>query len=88
MRHVTTFLIRVHLIVFQGNEMHENETAGDEREEAGYANDRIETTVLDLVGGCASRDADDATDFLIDATLTERVVGFLEQYNPSVFEFG
>jgi hypothetical protein len=63
-------------------------TAGDERKGTGIAHDCMETMVLDRVGGCASHDAGDAMDHLCGTTLTERVVGFLERYNQSVFEFG
>jgi len=44
--------------------------------------------VRDRVGGDASHDASNAVDHLCGATLTERVVEFLERYNQSVFEFG
>lgn len=68
--------------------MHANGTTGDEREETGFANDRMETMVFDRVRGCASHNASTAIDHLCRATLTERVVEFLERYNQSVFGFG
>ena len=68
--------------------MHANGTGGDEREKTGFANDRMERMVGNRVGGDASHDASNAMDHLCGATLTERVVGFLERYNQSVFEFG
>ena len=48
----------------------------------------MERMVRDRVGGDASHDASNAMDHLCGATLTERVVEFLERYNQSVFEFG
>jgi|HubBroStandDraft_6_1064221.scaffolds.fasta_scaffold379464_2 hypothetical protein len=69
--------------------MHANGTAGNEREKKGFANGHIETLVLDHVGGGSSHDASNAMDHLYGTTtLTERVVGFLERYNQSVFGFG
>jgi len=68
--------------------MHANGTAGDEREKTGFANDRMERMVGNHVGGDDSHDASNAVDHLCGATLTERVVGFLERYNQSVLEFG
>jgi len=68
--------------------MHENGTAANEREKTGFANDLAETMLLDDVGGCASHNASNAMGHLCGETLTERVVGFLERYNQSVFGFG
>lgn len=68
--------------------MHANGTAGDEGEKTGLAKDRMERMVRDRVAGSDSHDAGNAMDHLCGATLTERVVEFLERYNQSVFELG
>ncbi len=68
--------------------MHANGTAGDEKEKTVLANEGSEALVLDHVGGGGSYHESNAMDHLCVATLTERVVGFLESYNKSVFGFG
>lgn len=67
--------------------MHANRAA-DEKKDRCVHNNRAETMGLHHIGSSGFHGAGDAVDRFPGATLTERVVGFLERYNQSVYEFG
>jgi hypothetical protein len=78
----------VHLIRFQGNDMHANRAIADEKKARCLHNNHAKTMDLDHIGNSSFHGTGDVLDRFPFATLTERVVSFLERYNPSICGFG
>jgi len=67
--------------------MHANRTIADEKKDRCLHNNYAETMGLDHVRNCGFHGSGNAMDRFPCATLTERVMGFLERYNQSAFGF-
>src|SRR5271168_2726559 len=68
----------------QRNDMHANRSTADEKKDRCLHNDHAKTMVLDHVGNSGFHGGGDALDRFTCATLTERVVSFLDRYNLSI----
>jgi hypothetical protein len=76
----------VHFIRLKRNDMHASR-ATDEKKDRCLHKDHATTMDLYHVGSSCFHGAADAMDRFSCATLTERVVSFLERYNQSAFGF-
>jgi hypothetical protein len=68
--------------------MHADSKAGGEKKNIRFSLDRSEALGLDRIGNHDAHGARAAMDRLLCTTLTERVMGFLERYDKSVYSFG
>jgi hypothetical protein len=68
--------------------MHANRTITDEKKDRCLHNNHAKSMDLDHIGDSSFHSTGNALDRLSCATLTERVVSFLERYNQSICGFG